>query len=131
MAEKIGEFSMEHVNTSYARNADSDIVSTTDWRGSGSSSKLGSAQVFATFVSKAPLADSDSKSGAIEFVGESFLDNGSVIGSFAEGTWDKTEGEHSWKISVDGTNSLGQSRRYEGIVDLETLIFKGEVYSLD
>ena len=43
MAEKIGEFSMEHVVTSYSRNANGDIVSTTDWRGSGSSTTLGSA----------------------------------------------------------------------------------------
>ena len=34
MAEKIGEFSMEHVVSSYSRNADGDIVSKTDWRGS-------------------------------------------------------------------------------------------------
>ena len=33
MAEKIGEFSMEHVVSSYGRNANGDIVSTTDWKG--------------------------------------------------------------------------------------------------
>ena len=130
MTEKIGEFTMEHVVSSYSRNTNGDIVSTSDWKGSGSSTTLGGAQVFGTFITAAPLSESDAKSGTIEFVGESFLENGSVIGSVAEGTWTKEEGEHSWKIVVDGENSLGHSRRYEGTVDLNTLIFNGTVYSL-
>ncbi|HAO56281.1 MAG TPA: hypothetical protein DCR03_11750, partial [Gammaproteobacteria bacterium] len=73
MAEKIGEFSMEHVVSSYSRNTNGDIVSTTDWRGSGSSTTLGSAQVFGSFISAAPLSESNAKSGEIEFIGESFL----------------------------------------------------------
>lgn len=131
MAEKIGEFSMEHVVSSYGRNANGDIVSTTDWKGSGSSTTLGSVQVFGSFITAAPLSESNAKSGAIEFIGESFLENGTQIGSVAEGTWEKAENEHSWKIVVDGENSLGQKRRFEGKVDLETLVFKGEIYSLD
>tara|TARA_S200000501_G_C20438343_1_gene575429 strand:+ start:102 stop:497 length:396 start_codon:yes stop_codon:yes gene_type:complete len=131
MAEKIGEFSMEHIVSSYSRNTSGDIVSTTDWKGSGSSSTLGSAQVFGTFIATAPLSESDAKSGSIEFVGESFLEDGSVIGSVAEGTWEKAVGEHSWKLVMDGENSMGHQRRFEGTVDLETLVFKGEIYSLD
>ena len=131
MAEKIGEFAMEHVVTSYSKNANGDIVSTTDWRGSGSSSTLGSAQVFGSFISAAPLSESNAKSGEIEFIGESFLENGTQIGSVASGTWEKAESEHAWKIVMDGENSLGHQRRFEGTVDLETLVFKGEIYSLD
>ena len=131
MTEKIGEFTMEHVVSSYSRNTNGDIVATSDWKGSGSSTTLGGAQVFGTFITAAPLSESDAKSGTIEFVGESFLENGSVIGSVAEGTWAKEEGEHSWKIVVDGENSLGHSRRYEGTVDLNTLIFNGTIYSQD
>ena len=131
MGEKIGEFTMEHVVSSYSRNTNGDIVATSDWKGSGSSTTLGGAQVFGTFITAAPLSESDAKSGTIEFVGESFLENGSVIGSVAEGTWAKEEGEHSWKIVVDGENSLGHSRRYEGTVDLNTLIFNGTIYSQD
>ena len=131
MAEKIGEFSMEHVVSSYSRNADGDIVSKTDWRGSGSSTTLGSGQVFGSFISAAPLSESNVKSGEIEFIGYSFLDNGTQIGSVASGTWEKAEGEHSWKIAMDGENSLGHKRRFEGTVDLESLVFNGEIYSLD
>ena len=131
MAEKIGEFSMEHVVTSYSKNANGDIVSTTDWRGSGSSTTLGSAQVFGSFISAAPLSESNAKSGEIEFIGESFLENGTQVGSVASGTWEKAESEHAWKIVMDGENSLGHQRRFEGTVDLETLVFKGEIYSLD
>ena len=131
MAEKIGEFSMEHVVTSYSRNANGDIVSTTDWRGSGSSTTLGVAQVFGSFISAAPLSESNAKSGEIEFIGESFLENGTQVGSVASGTWEKAESEHAWKIVMDGENSLGHQRRFEGTVDLETLVFKGEIYSLD
>lgn len=131
MAEKIGEFSMAHVVSSYSRNSSGDIVSTTDWRGSGSSTTLGNAQVFGSFITAAPLAESNAKSGEIEFIGESFLENGAQIGSVAEGTWEKEENEHSWNIVMDGENSLGHKRRFEGKVDLETLIFKGEIYSLD
>ena len=131
MAEKIGEFSMEHVVTSYSRNANGDIVSTTDWKGSGSSTTLGGAQVFGTFISAAPLSASNEKSGEIEFIGESFLENGTQIGNVASGSWEKAENEHSWKISMEGENSLGHKRRYEGTVDLENLIFNGEIYSLD
>ena len=131
MAEKIGEFSMEHVVSSYSRNTNGDIVSTTDWRGSGSSTTLGSAQVFGSFISAAPLSESNAKSGEIEFIGESFLENGTQVGSVASGTWEKAESEHAWKIVMDGENSLGHQRRFEGAVDLETLVFKGEIYSLD
>ena len=131
MAEKIGEFSMEHVVTSYSKNANGDIVSTTDWRGSGSSTTLGSAQVFGSFISAAPLSESNAKSGELEFIGESFLENGTQVGSVASGTWEKAESEHAWKIVMDGENSLGHQRRFEGTVDLETLVFKGEIYSLD
>tara|TARA_B100000519_G_C14203620_1_gene419176 strand:- start:540 stop:935 length:396 start_codon:yes stop_codon:yes gene_type:complete len=131
MAEKIGEFSMEHVVSSYSRNTNGDIVSTTDWRGSGSSTTLGSAQVFGSFISAAPLSESNAKSGEIEFIGESFLENGTQVGSVASGTWEKAESEHAWKIVMDGENSLGHQRRFEGTVDLETLVFKGEIYSLD
>ena len=131
MAEKIGEFSMEHVVSSYSRNTNGDIVSTTDWRGSGSSTTLGSAQVFGSFISAAPLSESNSKSGEIEFIGESFLENGTQIGSVASGTWEKAESEHAWKIVMDGENSLGHQRRFEGTVDLDSLVFKGEIYSLD
>ena len=131
MAEKIGEFSMEHVVTSYSKNANGDIVSTTDWRGSGSSTTLGSAQIFGSFISAAPLSESNAKSGEIEFIGESFLENGTQVGSVASGTWEKAESEHVWKIVMDGENSLGHQRRFEGTVDLETLVFKGEIYSLD
>ena len=131
MAKKIGEFSMEHVVSSYSRNTNGDIVSTTDWRGSGSSTTLGSAQVFGSFISAAPLSESNSKSGEIEFIGESFLENGTQIGSVASGTWEKAESEHAWKIVMDGENSLGHQRRFEGTVDLDSLVFKGEIYSLD
>ena len=131
MAEKIGEFSMEHVVSSYSRNTNGDIVSTTDWRGSGSSTTLGSAQVFGSFISAAPLSESNAKSGEIEFIGESFLENGTQVGSVASCTWEKAESEHAWKIVMDGENSLGHQRRFEGTVDLETLVFKGEIYSLD
>ena len=70
MAEKIGEFSMEHVVTSYSRNANGDIVSTTDWRGSGSSTTLGGGQVFGSFISTAPVSESTANSGVIEFIVE-------------------------------------------------------------
>ena len=131
MVEKIGEFSMKHVVTSYSRNANGDIVSTTDWRGSGSSTTLGGAQVFGSFISAAPLAESNAKSGEIEFIGESFLENGTQIGNVASGTWKKSENEPSWEILMDGENSLCHKRRYEGTVYLENLIFNGEIYSLD
>ena len=131
MTEKIGEFTMEHVVSSYSRDTNGDIVSTTDWRGSGSSTTLGGGQVFGSFISTAPLSESNAKSGEIEFIGESFLDNGTQIGSVASGSWEKAENEHSWKIVMDGENSLGHQRRFEGTVDLETLVFNGEIYSLD
>ena len=131
MAEKIGEFSMEHVVTSYSKNANGDIVSTTDWRGSGSSTTLGVAQVFGSFISAAPLSESNAKSGEIEIIGESFLENGTQIGNVASGTWEKAESEHSWEIAMDGENSLGHKRLFEGTVDLESLVFNGEIYSLD
>ena len=49
----------------------------------------------------------------------------------AIGTWEKAENEHSWEIAMDGENSLGHKRRFEGAVDLESLVFNGEIYSLD
>ena len=66
MAEKIGEFTMEHVVSSYSRNTNGDIVATSDWKGSGSSTALGGAQVFGTFITAAPLSESDAKSGTMK-----------------------------------------------------------------
>ncbi len=86
--------------SSYSRNADGDIFSKTDWRGSGSSTTLGNEQVFGSFIAAAPLSDSNAKSGEIEFIGYSFLENGMQIGSVASGTWEKAGNEHSWKIAT-------------------------------
>ena len=78
--------------------------------------------MFGTFISAAPLSESNEKSGEIEFIGESFLEIGTQIGNVASGAWEKADYEHSWIILMDGENSLGHKRRFEGTVDLESLV---------
>ena len=131
MAEKIGEFAMRHVVSSYSKDANGNLNARSDWKGAGTSAALGQAQIFGSFTTSAPLSDGNAKSGAIEFVGESFLEDGTTVANVADGTWEKPENEHSWHIIMEGKNSLGHARRYEGTADLETLTFSGEIYSID
>ena len=131
MAEKIGEFAMRHVVSSYSKDANGKLNTRSDWKGAGTSATLGQAQVFGSFTTSAPLSDGNAKSGAIEFAGESFLEDGTTVVNVADGTWEKPENEHSWHIVMEGKNSLGHARRYEGTADLETLTFSGEIYSID
>ena len=131
MAEKIGEFTMKHVVSSYNKDKNGNLTARSDWKGAGSSATLGTAQVFGSFTTNAPLSDGNAKSGAVEFAGESFLEDGTTIANLAAGTWEKPENQHSWHIVMEGKNSLGHTRRYEGKADLETLTFTGEIYSID
>ena len=79
MAGKIGEFTMKHVVSSYNKDKNGNLTARSDWKGSGSSATLGTAQVFGSFTTNAPLSDGNAKSGAIEFAGESFLEDGTTL----------------------------------------------------
>ena len=64
----------------------------------------------------------------MQWVGEAFLDDGSVLGGIGKGTWEKPENEHKWVLVAHADLSDGGKHRTEGSIDLETLIYTGKIY---
>ena len=50
------------------------------------------------------------------------------LAGIGEGTWAQVIGEHRWEISMQVQVSNGDRVRSEGVIDLETLTYKGELF---
>ena len=124
MADPIGEFSLKHIGNTYGTNSDGDVTVSVNWQGEAS----GFGTVWGTLVSSNALSDSNATSGEVKWVGEAFLDDGSVLGGIGNGTWEKPENEHVWKLIVHVDLSNGEKHRSEGSIDLESLMYTGKIY---
>ena len=68
-----------------------------------------------------------------EWVGEAFLEDGSVLGGIGNGTWERPEGQHIWNLVVhvrrNADLSNGEKQRAEGTIDLESLMYTGKLFA--
>ena len=125
MAEKITDFSLKHMGSSYSRNANNQVVSTIDF--SGEVSVYGGVFGSLTFVEN--FNEADAKSGTCSWLGEAMLEDGTRIFGSLDGTWNQVEGKHIYKITMEGEESTGRKTRSEGEIALGTLIYSGSVYT--
>jgi hypothetical protein len=124
MSDPIGEFSLQHTGNTYGTNSAGDMTSSANFQGEAS----GFGMVWGTLVSSNPLSETNATSGEVQWVGEAFLEDGSVLGGIGKGTWEKPENEHRWNLVMHIDLSDGEKQRSEGSIDLETLIFTGKIY---
>ena len=127
MSEQIGEFSLKHTGNTYGTNSAGEMTSSANFVGEAS----GFGAVWGTITATNALSDAGATSGDCEWVGEAFLEDGSVLGGIRKGTWETPENEHTWKVTMHVNLSNGDKHRSEGSMDLETLIYSGKIYSVD
>ena len=127
MSEAIGEFSLKHAGSTYAKNKDGELANYANFSGTAD----GYGQVFGTMGSSLPLADAGATSGTCTWAGQGFLEDGSTVGGLGEGTWEKLEGQLKWVIKLEIEISNGDRVRSEGEIDLETLMFTGKNYAVE
>ena len=127
MSEQLGEFSLKHTGTTYGRNAAGELTNSVNWEGTAS----GFGAVWGTLFSATPLSDASANGGSVEWAGQAFLEDGTVLGALGKGTWEKPQNEHKWKIVMHVDLSTGEKQRAEGEIDLETLMYEGKIYSVD
>ncbi|MCS5580008.1 MAG: hypothetical protein NZ837_05655 [Gammaproteobacteria bacterium] len=127
MSEQIGEFSLKHNGNTYGTNSAGEMTSSANFVGEAS----GFGAVWGTITATNALSDAGATSGDCEWVGEAFLEDGSVLGGIGKGTWETPGNEHIWKVTMHVNLSNGDKHRSEGSMDLETLIYSGKIYSVD
>ena len=124
MSDPIGDFSLKHIGNTYGTNSNGDVTVSANWQGEAS----GFGTVWGTLISSHALSESNATSGQVQWVGDAFLEDGSVLGGIGKGTWEKPEGEHRWKMVVHVDLSNGEKQRAEGSIDLESLMYTGKLY---
>ena len=127
MAEELGEFSLKHAGNTYAKAQDGEIENSINFEGTAS----GFGTVFGTLGTKTPASEMGATGGSCTWIGQAFPDDKTTLGGVGEGTWEQIEGEHKWKVSMDVNLSNGDKHHSEGVIDLETLMFTGKIYSVD
>ena len=105
MSDQIGEFSLKHIGNTYGTNSGGDVTVSVNWQGEAS----GFGTVWGTLISSNPLSESNATSGKVQWVGEAFLEDGSVLGGIGNGTWERPEGQHIWNLVVHVDLSNGKS----------------------
>ena len=115
------EFSYKMTGLSYTANDNEEITSSSDWEGTAT----GFGAVFGTLIVTFPLAEANAPTGVCTWVGGATPDDGTVLGTIGEGTWQRPEGEHKWNIALTAKVSNGDRLRGQGVVDLATRSFTG------
>ncbi len=123
MSESAGEFAHRHTGSSFSTDASGTVIATSNWEGeaTGFGAVFGSLHV--------PLGDSNATSGSCSWVGQAFLEDGTWATGVGEGTWEQVGGGHQWKLHFPAlTVSSGEVLRCEGVIDLESRTFTGQMY---
>jgi hypothetical protein len=127
MSEQIGEFSLTHAGSTYAKTPEGELANYANFSGTAT----GFGAVFGTLKFQNPLSDMGAKSGECTWSGQAFLDDGTSLGGFGEGTWEQVGDQNKWSVTMNVQVSDGSTHRSEGEIDLATLAFTGKLYSAD
>ncbi len=123
MSDPVGEFTLEHKGTTYLK-SDDGLDSYANFAGTAT----GYGSVFGTLKVSNPLSGTVPTSGACTWTSQAFLEDGTTVTAYGEGTFEQEAGQHKWKINLTIQISNGDSLRSEGEIDLETLIFSGAMF---
>lgn len=116
LGKEIGDFSFQITSTSYAGDAGSVHINV-----DGTATSFGTVLGTMTFQVDAPGA----KSGALNWRGQAFLENGENVAGLGEGAWEEI-GTHRWRTRMVVRVSDGQVFGSDGVLDLATRSLKGK-----
>ena len=123
MADAVGEFSLKHTGTTYAKNGD-EILSFVSWEGTAT----GYGVVFGTLRFPSTLAEGGVSSGPCSWVGQSFLEDGTNLLVDGEGNFEQVEGKNQWVVDMNMDVSNGDKLQSKGTIDLQARTFQGEIF---
>ena len=83
----------------------------------------GFGQLNGTLVLVTPAPGANA--GPVSFRGAAFLDTGEIVGTNAEGCWQKLDGEQKWRVRGINMNTEGQVFVSDGTLDLASRSFNG------
>ena len=120
MADPIGEFSLKHVGSAYAKNDAGIVTCYVNYEGEAT----GFGTVFGTMTF--PLPEGGATSGTCTWTGQGFPPDRAWVSGSGEGTWEQIEGRYAWKVTLPAIeNSDGSRIRSEGEIDLDARTFQG------
>jgi hypothetical protein len=123
MSDPIGEFTLEHKGTTYIK-TDEGIDNYNNFM--GTATEFGT--VMGTLKVSNPLTGSLPTAGPCTWSSQAFLEDGTTMSGFGEGTFEQLPGQQKWKINLKVDVSDGGSVRSEGEIDLGTLIYSGALF---
>jgi len=128
MEDKICDFELTHVSSTYNRDGDTLQVHV-NWKTEVDADIETYGAVSGTLIVEHDMNNPNAKSGPCKWAGEAFLPDGSRAMGWAEGTWEAT-GEHVWALKMQGWDSLSGKMHSESEIKLETLTWKGTSYKI-
>ena len=123
MSDPIGEFTLEHKGTTYIK-TDEGIDNYSNFMGTAT----GYGTVMGTLKVSNPLTGTLPTAGPCTWSSQAFLEDGTMMSGFGEGTFEQLPGQQKWKINLKVDVSDGGSVRSEGEIDLGTLIYSGALF---
>ena len=126
MSEELGTYSLKYKGSTYTSDEAGDITINQNWEGTAD----GFGTVFGTLIWGPTPPSGLNEGGKIEWVGQSFLEDGTTVVGQGEGTWETPPDDHVAKTSLLINISDGTQIRSEGEMALETLEWNGTIYSV-
>jgi hypothetical protein len=105
VSEKIADWALHHVNTTYERSGDKGLRAVSNWKTDGDIEHYGAG--FGTLTVEHDMNNPNAKSGSCSWQGEAFLPNGDRLMGYFDGTWEALGGKCFESIY----GGLGQLRR--------------------
>ena len=123
MADAVGEFSLKHTGSTYAKNGD-EISSFVSWE--GTATDFGA--VFGTLRFPSTMAEGGVTGGPCSWVGQSFLEDGTTLLVDGEGNFEQVAGKNQWVVHMKMDVSNGNKIQSKGTIDLQARTFQGEIF---
>ena len=127
MATEIGKFHFTQTNLTYMELTTGKITSVRSYKGTAD----GFGTPYGSLSQTQSLADAGSNSGDCTWIAKTMLDDGTIIGDIAHGTWERIGQEARAAIKLNNNLSDGRKLRCEAILDHEIDTFSGTIYSVD
>ena len=121
MSEEVGTFSLKFSGNTYSSDESGNVTVQQNWEGAADSY----GTVFGTLIFGPMSASEMNEGGPIKWVGQGFLEDGTVVVGLGEGAFESVPGQHIARTSMLIDVSDGTKIRSEGEMALETLIWTG------
>lgn len=116
-----GEFTLDYRGTTYIK-TDDGLDSYANFMGTAT----GFGTVAGTLKVSNPLSGPIATSGPCSWSSQAFLDDGTTVTAYGEGSYEQLSAEQKWAVSLDIEISNGDQLHSEGQVALDTLVFSGK-----